>query len=296
MYLYSKHIDPDIGLRGKGKIISFSLINEDVKIEITFENSKTVKYYLKIALQKNALLVRQDKENNSIETYKIVNHFYQYGIPQNLDFLDESKLLNTLLKFGFVGFVHGADMKTVSKILESGYLCSRHYLQENNIEFTDAANQNVIVNTDEIIKKHTRFYYYPKTPTLYNMCQKHKICLLIFKWNLVKNYECFFSDGNNASKYTKIYKFEELDDSPNLISWKEIFERGSYNYEDDRINYEVKRRRNAEMLSAEKISLDYLDKIIFKSDGDKNELLNLISSTEKSKYELLFEVNSSKLD
>lgn len=296
MYLYSKHLDPFIGFRGKGKINSFSLINGDVKIEITFENSKTVSYHLRIALQKNALLIRQDKENDLIEIEKVIDRFLQYGIPQNLDFLGESKLLDTLLKFGFIGFVHGADIKTVAKILESGYLCSRHYLQENNIEFTDAANQNVIDNTDEIIKKHTRFYYYPKTPTLYRMCQQYKICLLIFKWNLVKNYECFFSDGNNASKYTKMYKFEELDDSPNLISWKEIFERGSFNNQDEKINYEVKRRRNAEMLSAEKISLDYLDKIIFKSDGDKNDLLNLISSTEKSKYELLFEVDSSKLD
>lgn len=321
MYLYSRTINYPQNESSKGEILSFEIRN-GIFIKITFDNSQIKEYDLEEALKKNSLLLRQDKINDLIEINKTLKYFEKYGIPQNLDFLDEielsedsksvstvktvekskelkkqtQELYATLLNFGFIGFVHGTDIETAAEILKSGYLYSRDYVEKNKLKFNDVANQDVLVHTPKVVKKFTRFYYYPKTPTLFKMCQKHKMCLLIFKWDLVKKYACLFTDGNAASKDSNYYEYEDLNKEPNALPWRAIFHRGFYDKTNEKLDIYITRARNAEMLSKEKISLEYLDKIIFKSESHRNELMNLISKEEKDKYAKYFEVDPSKLD
>jgi hypothetical protein len=62
---------------------------------------------------------------------------------------------------------HFADLSNVISILDSGELLSRGLVQSENLDFSDSASPDVIDQTDQRWKDYVRFYFRPKTPTLY---------------------------------------------------------------------------------------------------------------------------------
>ncbi len=62
---------------------------------------------------------------------------------------------------------HFADLSNVVSILKRGELLSRAAVATEQGEFSDSASPDVIDQTDEKWKHYVRFYFRPRTPTLY---------------------------------------------------------------------------------------------------------------------------------
>lgn len=62
---------------------------------------------------------------------------------------------------------HFADLSNVVSILSSGELLSRAAVRAENPAFSDSASPDIIDQTDQRWKDYVRFYFRPKTPTLY---------------------------------------------------------------------------------------------------------------------------------
>src|SRR5947207_5981421 len=60
------------------------------------------------------------------------------------------------------------DIQNVASILKSGVLMSRARAESTYSNFTDSANPEIIEQTEDRWKDHVRFYFRPRTPTLFN--------------------------------------------------------------------------------------------------------------------------------
>ena len=189
--------------------------------------------------------------------------------------------------YNFNGLLHFTDFSNLDSIFNTGYLKSRYECEEEEVEYLDVANQEVIQNTQENVKKCVRFYYKEKTPTLYrnegikiNNEEPHIPIpvYLLFDSKLVYSKSSVFADGNAGSSYT------HFDRSSNFFAnmdWETIFSRGPIPYHmPEHARYEEKRKRQAELLYTNPVSLDYLKKIIFRCEADKKRALNLFTNNE----------------
>ena len=196
---------------------------------------------------------------------------------------DKKEILNIMKSHGFEGFCHTANLNNFIDIYKSGFLKSRHLLEEEGYKFEDNANGSVIEKTSEFIKKKVRFYYRPITPTnisaYINYNQKHPV-LMVFDESLIFE-ECVFTDGCPVSCITKV--------GPKLkyvksFNWKEIFEKGPF----DACNMATRNYRNAEFLMKDKVSIKKIKTIYFKSQEDMSLAINELGNDER------FIVNENK--
>jgi len=63
---------------------------------------------------------------------------------------------------------HMTSISNFISILSCGYLYSRNYATSLNVLKTDNASQDVLGNTEDLVKDYVRFYFRPKTPTYYH--------------------------------------------------------------------------------------------------------------------------------
>ena len=81
--------------------------------------------------------------------------------------LAKGELLNKLKnESSFEGFYHYTDVSNLLRILDTGYLYARAYV-DKRFEL-DGADETVIDRTPAYIKKYVRFFYKEQTPTLFN--------------------------------------------------------------------------------------------------------------------------------
>ena len=87
-----------------------------------------------------------------------------------------------------------------------------------------------------------------------------------------------FADGNAGSQYTTYGKnYEFFND---IMDWDTIFHRGPIYLDEGSYKWEFKRKRQAELLSTQPISLEYLRKIIFRCDTDYKRACNLFGKND----------------
>ncbi len=206
-------------------------------------------------------------------------------------------------KYNFKGLYHFTDFKNLHSILDKGYLKSRSACKNSNIDFLDAANEEVIDHTKKDVKKCVRFYYKEKTPTLYKIegikegNENPHIPLpvyLFFDYELILLKNTIFSSCNAASSYVEFGNDADFFDN---MDWGKIFHRGSLPIEDSPIKREIIRNRNAELLGTKDISLDYLNKIIFRSKADYKRAINLFGQNDKFVVDSsLFNCNNNYID
>lgn len=178
-----------------------------------------------------------------------------------------NQLFNLLeRRYRFEGFVHYTAYDNLKSILESGYLLSRRDVVENNINFIDVAWDSVLQGTSELVKTSTRFMYNFNTPISYRFEQNARdqgteMIALVFNKNIVLDYATYFYEKSPAI-YEKVTPYMNLDYVLNF-NWKEIFERGPYKNEEEK----KKKRpyRDAEITVLENVTIEYLDKIYFRS-------------------------------
>lgn len=210
--------------------------------------------------------------------------------------------------YGFEGFIHSTNFDNFIRIMKSKELCSRDYLLKNGISFSDIANQN-IVTQQENLRKYVRFYFRCKTPTNYrnegiksekslnkkdiyiNINQEIKEeennkahsaipVILIFDAEIAKNDNCRYKAQNRMNEQCKnsIFQLREY--------WDYIFENDSISF----INKNYKqfaKYKMAEFLYPEKISTNYIVKIIFRSICDKERAIQILGENS------LFDVDNS---
>ncbi|MGM0411366.1 MAG: DarT ssDNA thymidine ADP-ribosyltransferase family protein [Bacillota bacterium] len=205
--------------------------------------------------------------------------------------------------YNFKGLYHFTDFENLQSIIDEGYLKSRFACKNDNINFLDAANEEVIDHTIRDVKKCVRFYFKEKTPTLYKNegikkdNKKPHIPIpiyLFFDYELILLENTIFSSCNAGSSYVKFGKsanfFKNMD-------WRKIFHRESLPIEDSQIKREIIRKRNAELLGLTDISLEYLNKIIFRSKADYKRAINKFGKNDKFELDSgLFNCNNNYID
>ncbi|WP_347352422.1 DarT ssDNA thymidine ADP-ribosyltransferase family protein [Acetoanaerobium noterae] len=188
--------------------------------------------------------------------------------------------------YDFKGPLHFTDFLNLASINKLGSIYSRHFCQDQNVEFYDAADQEVIHKTIIDVQNCVRFYYKEKTMTLYRNegikedgSNPHVPIpvYLLFDEEILYLDHTIFTDGNAGSGHTRYGTdhnfFYNMD-------WGTIFHRGPIYMEDGPEKWEFKRRRQAELLSKEPISLDYLRSIIFRCNADYKRACNLFGENK----------------
>lgn len=202
--------------------------------------------------------------------------------------------------YGFGGPLHFTDFSNLKSIFQSGYLYSRGMCLNNSINFLDGADQEVIEHTNLDVINCVRFYYKERTQTLYvNEGIKKKEYFrnahlpipvyLLFNEEILYLDSTIFSDGNAKSRYTC---FGDTVGFIQDMDWHEIFNREPICIEEGREKWEIKRKRHAELLSVEPISLKYLKKIIFRCEADRKRAINLFGNDIR--YEVNINMFSNK--
>ena len=210
--------------------------------------------------------------------------------PVNIKISEEKftkKLPLLKQKYGFEGFVHTTSFDNFINIMKDKILYSRYELEQKNKQFNDIALQNVIEKTAFSVSKYVRFYWRTKTSTNYtNEGIKPKKALkgnytahsaipviMIFKpdiYSLVDN--VWFTDKNAGKTGFDIFKdVDELD-------FNTIFsDEPKANYSDYEWN-KIKPVRSAEILFPSAISTQYISKIIFRSECDKERVQYILGN------------------
>jgi hypothetical protein len=181
-------------------------------------------------------------------------------------------------RYNFNGPLHFTDFKNLNYILKEGYLYSRKDCQRRNLIFVDGANYSVLNSAGDFIQSCVRFYYRGKTPTLYDNegIKLRKYCngihipipvYLRFDEELLYLDSTEFTNGNatNSLRGNTADFFKNMD-------WDAIFHDTSFNWEQR--DYIVNKRQ-AELLSREPVSLNYLKEIIFRCETDKKRAINI---------------------
>lgn len=183
--------------------------------------------------------------------------------------------------FQFNGLYHFTNFSNLKSIFESGYLLSRYDCIENGMIFKDGASKDIISKTELEIQKCVRFYYKEQTPTLYVNEGIKKLqyindshcpipVYLLFDESLIFHPDTYYSDGNAKVGRTQIDNSNKFFAS---IDWPVVFSRGQISRYG--AGLEVKRKRQAELLSSTPVSLDYLRCVYFRSIADMRRAINL---------------------
>ena len=203
-----------------------------------------------------------------------------------LDFLDELKQATWLgnRKWWTKYIFHFTAVENAVKILKSGSLLSRKQVRITDSNFVDSASPEVIGQTDEKWIDYVRFYFRPRTPTLYhnegfrpeasqnlNAHCPIPIYFLFDLQSIVTLADSEFSKGSLARSSPQTYKTSE--DFAQL-PFKDIYHEGAFNQADkDRII----NARQAEVIFPQKLNLQFLKLIYCRSQAEYDTLRNLLS-------------------
>ncbi|HHZ00418.1 MAG TPA: DUF4433 domain-containing protein [Tissierellia bacterium] len=185
-------------------------------------------------------------------------------------------------RYNFNGLYHFTDFSNLKNIFEDGYLRSRNECEYSGISFIDGAASSVMSHTAGYVKDCVRFYYRPKTPTLYvNEGIKLQCYInnphipipvyLVFDEELIYLDTTWFTDRNAGCTDVNIDNDAHFF---NNIKWDKVFNGEYYIKEDKNI-------MQAELLSRVPVSLDYLKKIVFRCEIDKERATNLFGYDDR---------------
>ncbi len=191
-------------------------------------------------------------------------------------------------KYNFKGLWHFTDFSNLQSIFQDKKLSSRIHCQNNKIKFLDGASHDVLGITSNDVKNKVRFYYRCSTPTLFanEGIKKELYCnsthiprpvYFLFDEELIYLTSTNFTDGNASASITKcnLNSFEDF----SMIKWEFVFSYGPMM--DDSIKNEMKRCRQAELLSSTSVNLNFLKKIIFRTEADLKQAQFHYGSNEK---------------
>ncbi len=209
------------------------------------------------------------------------------GYRKIFDYLNET--------YNFQGFIHTTSFDNFINIMKSGYIYSRNYIHENNINTSEIALDGAIDITSDKIKNYVRLYWRVKTPTNYrNEGIKPKSALtdifrahspnpviFIFDEMIALNENVRFTP-KNACKCSNLFEHTFCEDCikyPFRYNFKNIFhDRPIMEYEDKQIIIDA---RQAELLYPEHLPIKNIKKIIFRSKADYDRAVLELGNNNK---------------
>lgn len=278
------------------------LILKDVKASVNqpiFEDNHMERYWLGMGVDWSLDDLNHEEKRlyDEFLNNKLTDNLVQFiqSLKSDLKYIavierrkSEVNLLDKLTKdYKFNGFLHFTDFSNLNGILKHGKLLSR--AASSKLIKVDAAEQSVINRTEETIKHHVRFYYKEKTPTLWtnegikqNNMHPHMPLpvMLTFSEKLIFRHDKLFLDGGGGSSNTRSTENAKLAMN---FRWDQIFYRGPipngnntltsvYGETDGHV---LTNKKNAEFLCFNEVSIDYIDKITFRSPSDMKMFENL---------------------
>jgi hypothetical protein len=154
--------------------------------------------------------------------------------------------------------------------------CRREALTRGLIE-VDGASPEVLSNAPAWAQDYVRLYFAPKTPMLYQTEGLKRVpdewphcprpVYLVFKPDILVLRSARVSDGNLSSGYSTCPDRPSSDYFCSL-PFPDIYSRGTL---PSRVasKLQVNRRRQAEVLIETELSLDFVDRIIFRSEAER---------------------------
>jgi hypothetical protein len=179
---------------------------------------------------------------------------------------------------------HFTDVNNIVSILKSGQLLSRYQLASNGVKHIDIASPDVIGITENQWKDYVRFYFRPRTPTLYHnegfRCLNRRqlggahcpipIYLLFDLEAIVCRLDSQFSYGSLARSNSRV--FSKASDFKG-IPFDLVYHDSGFSLEQkDKIIY----HRQAEVIVPQSINLDNLTFIWCRSAAERETLRHLM--------------------
>jgi hypothetical protein len=207
-------------------------------------------------------------------------------VPLTRKFL-EARLAELKVEHAHAGaFCFFTDLANLPAIFETGKLLCRAEVLRRGMLVRDCASQTVLGKTPAWVHDYVRLYFAPATPMLYQIegikrradtwpeCPQP--AYLVFHPSALLLAGIRVSDGNMASKYTTWR--EASDKFFGNLPFGDVYYRGSV-----RTNPEVEavlgvdpqardrfRRRQAEVLVPAELPLQYLRKLVFRSEAERD--------------------------
>lgn len=162
---------------------------------------------------------------------------------------------------------HYTDIRNAVKILRSGFLFSRKYVEDRGISIISSGSSSVLAGTDSAFKDCARLYFRPKTPTQYyaegiysqprllrsKYPDAHCLVPVFFLFDsatILTRRDCQFSDGGLNSPAARVFSTaKELEKLP----WRKIYHTSWYN-PDSAEESDIAFRRNAEVIVPQKLA------------------------------------------
>ena len=187
---------------------------------------------------------------------------------------------------------HFTDIRNAVSILNSGFLFSRDEAKRQGIDFVDSANSQIIDQTDATLTDKVRFYFRPRTPTLYRMEgfkplnqryeDAHCPVPIYFLFNIrriISLNDTSFSDGSLARRG---HNLSTTADEFTQLPFEDIYHDTRFSSEDrDRII----NARQAEVIYPKRIPLNYLNYICCRSQAEYETLYNLLAPVVWNRWE-----------
>ena len=199
---------------------------------------------------------------------------------------------------------HFTDITNAIEVLKHGYLYSRVQAKNKGVLTIDSADPSIIRKTNPKLRDYVRFYFRPRTPTAYvveGVRPKNQIkyggahcpvpVYFLFNFRKIialKNTQ--FSDRSlahtNSSPLDSYSHFSEL-------PWYDIYSDGPlYEYWGFEEQDQVRQRRHAEVIYPNRISLEHLEWIVFRSVAEYITFCHLLPSNESIKWRDKFAVSN----
>ncbi len=208
---------------------------------------------------------------------------YPTTFERQLDKLTQEIVSETAKHWPRFAF-HFSNITNIASILRSGELLSRTNLDSKGTGRHDAADQNIIAQTDPEIKNYVRLYFRPRTPTAYltegfrpsrppDSGQPHcpvPIYLLFDMKDIITLRQSSFSDGNLARNSRRI--MSSAADFARLPFY-DIYSEGGLGTV--RPN-EIMNHRHAEVIVPDSLSLKHLKAIMCRSQPEYDTLRHLV--------------------
>ncbi len=193
---------------------------------------------------------------------------------------------------------HYTDIRNAIKVLNSGCLYSRKYLEDTGQLVVSSGSPMVLAGTDTTIKDCVRLYFRPKTPTQYHtegvrskstlsasmFPDAHCPVPIFFLFNaleILTRSDSWFSNGNLGTNRAKIFSTAaELEGLP----WQQIYHTGWIDYSQSG-GHSIIFHRHAEVIVPRKMDLNALRYIYCRSEAERETLLHLLPPHLANRYQ-----------
>jgi len=189
---------------------------------------------------------------------------------------------------------HFSHVENIANILNLGWIYSRTYSKESDIDIHDTASEEVLAGTIDEVKDSVRFYFRPLTPMLYhvegfspdpsklkyaNAYCPMPVYLLFDSESILCQRKTKFSNGNAGSRNPTIYNQSE---DFSKLEFRDIYHTGKII--DRQRSQVIVHRRHAEVLVPEACNLDHLKKVWCRSEAERETLLSLLGKEVRNRY------------